>query len=63
MVRKNELFSCLLEKKDRTYNSVDDPEIFTLETELREETGAVEFEIKPICVYSVTGKTSTSFRK
>ena len=23
----------------------------------REETGAAEFEIKPICVYSVTGKT------
>ena len=32
------MFSCLLEKKDRTYNSVNDPEIFTLETELREET-------------------------
>lgn len=25
--------------------------------ELYEETGAVEFEIKPVCVYSVTGKT------
>ena len=25
--------------------------------ELREETGAVEFEIKPVCVYSVKGKT------
>ena len=25
--------------------------------ELQEETGAVKFEIKPICVYSVTGKT------
>lgn len=25
--------------------------------ELYEETGAVEFDIKPICVYSVTGKT------
>lgn len=24
--------------------------------ELREETGAVEFSIKPVCVYSVTGK-------
>ena len=23
----------------------------------REETGAIKFEIKPICVYSVTGKT------
>ena len=28
-----------------------------LKRELQEETGAVEFEIKPICVYSVTGKT------
>ena len=28
------LFSCLLEKKNRTYNSVNDPEIFTLEIEL-----------------------------
>ena len=28
------LFSCLLEKKDRTYNSVNDPERFTLEIEL-----------------------------
>ena len=27
------------------------------ERELREETGAVEFEMYPICVYSVTGKT------
>jgi len=27
------------------------------ERELREETGAVEFEMHPICVYSVTGKT------
>ena len=25
--------------------------------ELMEETGAVKFEIRPICVYSVTGKT------
>lgn len=25
--------------------------------ELREETGAIEFEIKPVCVYSVAGKT------
>ena len=53
----------MLEKKDRTYNSVNDPEIFTLETELREETGAVEFEIKPICVYSVTGKTRACLKK
>ena len=28
------LLSCLLEKKDRTYNSVNDPERFTLEIEL-----------------------------
>lgn len=25
--------------------------------ELREETGAIDFELKPICVYSVKGKT------
>ena len=29
----------------------------TAKRELREETGAVEFEIKPVCVYSVKGKT------
>ncbi len=29
----------------------------TAERELREETGAVEFSITPICVYSVKGKT------
>lgn len=32
----------------------------TLETakrELQEETGAIKFDIKPVCVYSVTGKT------
>ena len=29
----------------------------TAERELREETGAVDFAIKPICVYSVKGKT------
>lgn len=29
----------------------------TAKRELQEETGAVQFEIKPICVYSVTGKT------
>ena len=28
----------------------------TAKRELQEETGAVRFEIKPICVYSVTGK-------
>ena len=31
--------------------------IDTAQRELREETGAVEFDIKPICVYSVKGKT------
>ena len=36
MVRKNEnvLFSYLIEKKDETYNSINNPEIFTLEIEL-----------------------------
>ena len=29
----------------------------TAKSELQEETGAIKFEIKPICVYSVTGKT------
>ena len=29
----------------------------TAKRELQEETGAVKFEIKPICVYSVTRKT------
>ena len=29
----------------------------TAKRELREEAGAVEFEIKPVCVYSVKGKT------
>lgn len=29
----------------------------TAKRELREETGAVDFTIKPICVYSVKGKT------
>ena len=29
----------------------------TAQRELQEETGAVKFEIKPICVYSVIGKT------
>ncbi len=32
----------------------------TAKRELQEETGAVEFEIKPICVYSVTGKTKVN---
>ena len=30
----------------------------TAKRELQEETGAIKFEIKPICVYSVTGKTN-----
>ena len=29
----------------------------TAKRELQEETGAVKYEIKPICVYTVTGKT------
>ncbi|MGN1187926.1 MAG: NUDIX domain-containing protein [Lachnospiraceae bacterium] len=29
----------------------------TAKRELKEETGAVEFTIEPLCVYSVTGKT------
>ena len=29
----------------------------TAKRELQEETGAVDFEIKPVCVYSVKGKT------
>lgn len=28
----------------------------TAKRELQEETGAVDFEIKPVCIYSVTGK-------
>lgn len=28
--------------------------------ELREETGAAKFQIKPVCVYSVTGKNSVN---
>jgi len=32
----------------------------TARRELQEETGAVEFEIKPICVYSVKGKTKVN---
>lgn len=28
----------------------------TAKRELKEETGAIDFEIKPVCVYSVTGK-------
>lgn len=29
----------------------------TAKRELKEETGAIEFAIKPVCVYSVVGKT------
>ena len=32
----------------------------TAKRELAEETGAVEFDMKPICVYSVRGKTRVS---
>ena len=32
----------------------------TAKRELQEETGAIKFEIKPICVYSVTGKTNVT---
>lgn len=32
----------------------------TAKRELREETGAVDFTIKPVCVYSVKGKTRVS---
>lgn len=32
----------------------------TASRELQEETGAIEFDLKPICVYSVTGKTRVS---
>ncbi len=32
----------------------------TAKRELREETGAVKFQIKPVCVYSVTGKNSVN---
>lgn len=32
----------------------------TARRELREETGAVDFTMKPICVYSVTGKTKVN---
>ena len=32
----------------------------TAERELREETGAIDFNISPICVYSVKGKTGVN---
>ena len=34
-----------------------EPILETAQRELREETGALEFEMHPICVYSVTGRT------
>ena len=36
---------------------LDETIINTAKRELKEETGAVEFNIKPVCVYSVKGKT------
>lgn len=32
----------------------------TARRELREETGAIDFEIKPVCAYSVKGKTAVN---
>ena len=32
----------------------------TAEREVREETGAIDFKISPICVYSVKGKTTVN---
>ncbi len=32
----------------------------TAKRELKEETGAVDFDIKPVCVYSVKGKTKVN---
>lgn len=32
----------------------------TAKRELREETGAIDFAIKPVCVYSVSGKNSVN---
>ena len=34
----------------------------TARRELKEETGAVDFDIKPVCVYSVKGKTRVDER-
>lgn len=39
------------------HREADEPILETAKRELQEETGAVNFEIKPICVYSVKGKT------
>lgn len=38
---------------DTVWESIDE----TAARELREETGAIDFDITPLCVYSVTGKT------
>lgn len=35
----------------------------TAERELKEETGAIQFSIKPVCVYSVKGKTTINKRE
>ena len=32
----------------------------TAKRELQEETGAIKFELRPLCVYSVTGKTNVN---
>lgn len=34
----------------------------TARRELKEETGAIDFDIKPVCVYSVKGKTRVNER-
>ncbi|WFA10484.1 NUDIX domain-containing protein [Tissierella sp. Yu-01] len=38
------------------HREVDETILDTAKRELQEETGAIEFEIQPISVYSVTGK-------
>ena len=35
----------------------DEPILDTAKRELKEETGAIDFTIQPVCVYSVKGKT------
>lgn len=39
------------------HREVDENIVDTAKRELREETGAIDFDIKPVCVYSVKGKT------
>ena len=39
------------------HREADENILETAKRELKEETGAVKYEIKPICAYSVTGKT------